>query len=412
MQLRPVFYPLALCAALSLLLTPAQAQKSKEPKVEKKVYSLDDINRRVTAGLEWLVDHQGPEGQWSIKSFSGHTTRVRATRTANLKWVKPGEADGDAGFAENRDVAGTALGLLCFAGSGHVHTDGEYKEFLAKAVAHLKSTQGSDGCFGEVAYASMVHDSAIATMALAEVYALSNDESLKPVVAKGVEWILSAQNDNAGWRYGVKGDDSDMQMTGWCLMALKSAKLAGIEADYDKAWAAAGKFMEKMTVPIDGTPRSGYTMPGAGSPRNRATVDWAKTPDMDAIHVTCRLFSGDKKWDLKNKDLKKQAELFNANPPKWEDKQVDLQYWYFATLAMFQYGGKDWDKWSEALLPALMENQRGWTPDDKDTFEAVLDEFGSFDAVDAWHSAGGRVWSTAACTLMLQTMARQKRLGK
>jgi hypothetical protein len=128
------------------------------------------------------------------------------------------------------------------------------------------------------------------------------------------------------------------------------------------------------------------------------------------VHVLFRLFSGDKKWGIKNKDLKKQADRCLDDLPKFEDKQVDFQYWYFGTLMEYQYGGKDWDKWREAILPALLENQRGWADEDADTFEAILDEFGSWDAVGAWGPQGGRVWCTAASTLMLQVIARYMRL--
>lgn len=409
----PLLRPLSLFAALSgcLLLLGSAHDAAPKPKVTKPAYTVDDIDRRVTAALEWLVDHQGPQGQWSLKDFSGHSTRVRANKTHNLKWNKPGQADGDAAKTENRDVAGTALGLLCFSGSGHDHGQGKYKEFVAKAVQYLSKTQDSSGCFGQAGDACMVHDSAVATMALAELFASSSDETLKPALTKGVAFLLASQLDDGGWDC-LQSEYSDTQMTSWCLLALDTAKRAGIEAEYDKAWIGAARWFEKMTVEVSGVPRTGYNAPGSGSPRNQEARGWAATPDMDAVHVLCRLRSGDKKWDTKSKELKKQADVFLANPPVWQEKKVDVAYAYFATLALREYGGKDWDKWMDVLLPVLMENQRGWLPEDKDSFEAVLDEFGSWDAVDAWHSVGGRVWCTFAATRMLQAIADHKRPKK
>jgi hypothetical protein len=199
-------------------------------------------------------------------------------------------------------------------------------------------------------------------------------------------------------------------MTGWCLLALKSAKIAGIKADYDSAFESAGKFFESVTTETKGEIRTGYMYPGDSSPRTMGAQSFKATPAMDAVHVTCRIFSGQEDWTIKNKDLEEQAELFTDNLPEWEEYKVDLPYWYFATLALYQFGGKDWKKWEEALLEQLMENQRGWREEDKDSFEAVLDEHGSWDAIGAWHPLGGRVWSTAASTLMLQVIARYKRL--
>ncbi|MBZ0134844.1 MAG: terpene cyclase/mutase family protein [Planctomycetes bacterium] len=407
MLLRPVLT--AAIAGGCLLLSATQAD-AKPKKTEKKEYTIEQVNLRITAGLEWFADHQNEDGSWSMKDFSTSSLRVRAKRTHNARWVTPGEPEGDSANVENQNVAATALALLCFAGMGYDHKEGDYREYVRRGILHLRKVQDSNGCFGEAAKACVVHDSAMATMALAEMYGLSADAILKPTVDKGVEYLLNARNDDAGWRYGIKPGDNDTQMTGWCLLALKSASMAGIEADYAPAWEGGLKFMESMTIEMDGVPRTGYAQPGAGSPRNRATATWEKTPDMDAVYVLCRLFSGDKDWGTKNKDLKKQAALFNANLPKWEEKKVDLAYWYYATLAMYQYGGKDWDTWVESLLEALMENQRGYAEGEEDTFEAVLDEHGSWDSVGVWHPTGGRIWSTAANTLMLQIVARYMRL--
>lgn len=407
MLLRPI---LTAAVAAGCLFISAIPTNAKPKKSDKKEYTLEQVNLRITAGLEWFVDHQSKDGSWSMKDFSEASTRVRAEKTHNAKWVKPGEADGDSAAVENQNIAATGLALLCFAGSGYDHKEGKYKEYVRSGILHLRKVQDSTGCFGLADKACVVHDSAIATMAMAELYGLSGDAVLKPIVDKGIEYLLNARNDDAGWRYGFKSGDNDTQMTGWCLLALKSAQMAGIEAEYEPAWQGGLGFMEKMTVEMGGVPRTGYTNPGTGSPRNRDTASWEKTPDMDAVYVLCRLFSGEKDWGVKNKKLKKQAELFEDNLPEWAEKKVDLAYWYYATLAMYQFGGKDWDKWSEALLEALMENQRGYTEGEEDTFEAVLDEHGSWDAIDAWHPSGGRIWSTAANTMMLQVVARAMRL--
>jgi hypothetical protein len=409
MRVATILSVAAVAALLFVSATPTQA-KSRKKKKDKNEYTDEQVNLRIKAGLEWLVDHQGPEGQWSYKDFSKHSKRVRAKKTFNLQWVKPGEEGGDSSDITNHDVAGTSLGLLCFAGSGYDHKEGDYKAYIRAAVLLLRKVQDNNGCFGQVGKACMLHDSAIATMAMAEIYGLSEDKVLKPVVDKGVEYLLKAQNPGSGWRYGVQPGQSDTQMTGWVLLALKTAKLAGIEADYETAWDGADKWFTKVSGEIDGKFHTGYMFPGDTSPRQQATASYAKTPSMDAVHVLCRLLSGDKKWGTKNKDLKEQAKLLMDSLPEWKENTVDLPYWYYATLALYQFGGKDWEKWCDKLTETLMENQRGYTDADTDTFEAVLDEFGSWDDVDAWYPVGGRVWSTAACTMMLQVIARYRRL--
>ncbi|MCB9893982.1 MAG: terpene cyclase/mutase family protein [Planctomycetes bacterium] len=412
MQLRHVAAAAAIAVGL-LLSSSAVVAKPKpkeDKKEEKKEYTQEQINKHIVAALEWFVDHQSPDGSWSVKDFSSHSARPRAKKTYNLAWVKAGEENGDAGYAENNDVAATALVLLTFTGMGYDHTEGAYKEYCSKGLAHLLSQQGETGCFGDTNAMGLMYEHAIATMAVTEMYGLSGDEKLKAPAEKAVAYLLDAQNDNGGWRWSPNMDSSDNQFTGWAILGLKSAKMSAIDGNYDAAFEAADAWFTKTTGDVDGIMKTGFDQPGGNDARVRASAGFPAHPCPDAAHVLFRLFSGDKKWGVKNKDLKKQADRCLADLPKWEDKQVDFQYWYFATLMEYQYGGKDWEKWRDALLPALLENQRGWAAGDEDTFEAILDEHGSWDAVGAWCPQGGRVWSTATSTLMLQVAARYMRL--
>ncbi len=407
-------------AMLAVSASPADSQskpkpKPKETKPEEKLYSADDINRRIVASLEWFCDHQGPEGQWSAKDYDSHTLRLRAAHTHNLEWVKPGQEGGDTcddGMDNDADVPWTALTLLCFLGSGHVHTDGQYKSYVAKGLNYLRSKQGSSGLIGG-GHSSYAHNHAVATMALCEAFALSGDADLKPAAQKATEYLLAAQSKESGWRYGFDDGQADTQMTSWCVMAVKSAQVAGLEGDFAKFWAGIHKYLDSASADIQGNYRTGYMPGNAGgsSPRLRSAADWVSHPDSDAVNIAVRLLSGDKKWTPKSKELKSQAALILKDLPEWQDKKVDMAYLYFGTLGLHQIGDKkDFEAWKAPLLKALLENQRGWHEKDKDTFEAVLDEFGSWDAIDAWHAWGGRVGTTAMATLCLQVVARYERL--
>ena len=72
---------------------------------------------------------------------------------------------------------------------------------------------------------------AIATYAIAEAYGMQNDPTsntlLREPLLRGVRYILQNQNPDGGWRY-LKGQKSDISMSGWQLMALKSAEIAGV----------------------------------------------------------------------------------------------------------------------------------------------------------------------------------------
>jgi hypothetical protein len=83
-----------------------------------------------------------------------------------------------------------------------------------------------------------------------------------------------------------------------------------------------------------------------------------------------------------------------ANLPTW-DRIQSTYYWYYATLAMYQHGGKEWDTWNEAIKTQLLANQhtRG-------------ELAGSWDPDDVWAGVGGRVYQTAICTLSLEVYYR------
>ena len=72
-------------------------------------------------------------------------------------------------------------------------------------------------------------------MALAEAYSSGNDVRLKPVVEQAVQVILDRQTVGSdgypyGWDYSAGNvSRQDTSVSGWCIMALKSAKMAGID---------------------------------------------------------------------------------------------------------------------------------------------------------------------------------------
>src|SRR5258708_25522949 len=71
----------------------------------------------------------------------------------------------------------------------------------------------------------------MAQIALGEAYAMKKDpqrrEPLREPLVRAVQYIVDSQSADGGWRY-FKGKQGDMSMFGWQLMALKSAKMAGV----------------------------------------------------------------------------------------------------------------------------------------------------------------------------------------
>jgi uncharacterized protein YfaS (alpha-2-macroglobulin family) len=66
-----------------------------------------------------------------------------------------------------------------------------------------------------------------ATIVLCEAYAMEGDEALRDAAQKAVDFIVEAQHIEGGWRYSP-GQPGDTSVLGWQLMALQSARAAGL----------------------------------------------------------------------------------------------------------------------------------------------------------------------------------------
>jgi len=367
---------------------------------------------RMRAALEWLKDHQNFEGHWSNTQFSEDSTRKNAKKTYNLEFASPGDPKGDKGWEASCDIGLTGMSLLAFVGAGFDHKDGDYRETCRRAIMYLRKVQANDGCFGPKDDDHFVYNHSICAMALAEAYGLSGDSALKTTAERSLQFMVSAQNPDAGWRYGVRYGESDSSVTGWMVLALKSSKMAALEFDSHKIYGDAAKWYDSVTVDVGGYPKTGYNLPGSDNARLRAANDYITNPSMDAINVMSRLFMGGEGWDTNNRVVKAQAKVMTEFLPAWDMLKIDYYYWYYASLALFQVGGSYWDKWEVAMAKTLLDNQRGFRPEDKGSTKDSLDEHGSWDAVDAWHVAGGRVYSTAINCLTLQVYYRYEKIKK
>lgn len=356
----------------------------------------------VDAALKWLADHQDPEGFWSANNFPAASKRKEGATTGNLEFVRPGEKGADFGWESVTDIGLTGLGILAFTANGLTHKEDRFRSTLRTAVLYLRKVQTKDGCFGPKDEDLFVYNHAIATTAMAEIVALTSDQVLKPIVDLAVEFILEAQNPGLGWRYGVRPAHTDSSVTGWMLLALHSAKEAGIEVDVTKVHDGAFAWFEKATAKVENRWRTGYDTPGGNNARLRSASDYENNPTMDGIHGAVRILA--KKSEGQDEKLADFEKSITEHPPKWEHNKLDYYYWFWAAMFMQQRSGKARDTWWESAAEVLTKHQRGWHELDtkaERTTAAKLAEHGSWDAVDAWSMAGGRVYATAMGALVL-----------
>ncbi|MEE9310958.1 MAG: prenyltransferase/squalene oxidase repeat-containing protein [Planctomycetota bacterium] len=395
--------------------------------------------KNIKAALEWLKDHQHEGGGWRAQKYKEDSSRIGSKSTNNIEMLNVGELDGDIGWKDDVDIGLTGLALLAFAGDGHDHYHGEYTDTVRSAVKFLLLLQTENGCIGPMKDDHAVYSHAIATMALAEIYGMTQDPDLKPAVENAVQFILSARNSGAGWRYGVKSGQNDSSITGWMVLSLKSAMLAGIEFEHKEVFNDTEKLFVALSKVVDNNPpakkkkvpgeeepakkkhkpdmklRVGYKTAGSHNARLRNALMFKTNWTLEAVYVYS-LLAMDKRKNT-SKDIKKLTGYFTdkSELPVWELNKIDYYCWYYTALATYQVGGKYWTAWKKKSLKLLKTHQRGFHKLDKKeklTTKEMLDEHGSWDPLGPWADAGGRVYSTAINCLTLEIDKRYPRAKK
>src|SRR4029078_8326014 len=111
---------------------------------------------------------------------------------------------------------------------------------------------------------SRTYDHAISSLTLSELYGMKrqkNIANLKNVIDKSIpssfetqRWPKDIPEDKGGWRYIIDYDqsDSDLSVTGWHLMFLRSARNAGFRLP-DKTIADAVAYIRRSFSKSYGT---------------------------------------------------------------------------------------------------------------------------------------------------------------
>jgi hypothetical protein len=183
-------------------------------------------------------------------------------------------------------------------------------------------------------------------------------------------------------------------VSGWQLMALKSAQMAGLKVpkaslDRVSGWLDAAQSNDGARYAYN--PYAGDTP--AQLPGRRPNLA------MTAEGALMRMYLG---WKSDNPALVGAADYLKENLPEVgtaERPARDAYYWYYATQVMFQMRGDYWDAWNNRLHPLLEGSQEqtgplsgSWNPD--------------APIRDRWAHAGGRVYVTAMHLLMLEVYYR------
>jgi squalene cyclase len=313
--------------------------------------------------LRWLASAQSDDGRWEAALHgAGRERRIGGTDRQ--------------GAGATADSAMTGLTLLAFLGAGHTHQSGEYRDTVRRGLEYLLRVQRADGSLaGNARVYEAMYCHGMAAFALSEAAAMTRDEQLKPAVSRAVTFIVASQHPTSGgWRY-QPGDPGDTSQLGWQIMALRSAELAG--------------------MPMPARTRDGIErfLASVAAGRHRGLASYRNgeqaTRTMTAEALASRQF-----MRLAQTEASREAADFIVQELPGAG-EVNLYYWYYATLCLYQLQDEHWEQWNEALQRSLIAAQH-----------TEGDLAGSWDHDTVWGSYGGRVYTTALATLCLEVYYR------
>ncbi len=345
----------------------------------------------VTDGLAWLARHQGQDGNWDGE-YLGRGRKSLCEDDGACR--NPGG---------NYSMAVTGLSLLAFQAGGHYHfNDQEYSANVKQGLDWLIDNQRKDGGLygagGRSRNGQFMYEHGIATFALAEACALSRsfqrpiEGEYQQALERAVKFIVEGQHNDGGWRYSDnKYEGGDTSVSGWQVLALKTAKEAGFKFEPDLV-NGIRDFFKKCETGEDG--RTGYV------PRTENAPGTILSDATTGVGMLVHQFF----LDQDNSELIEQAAPYLAEEAerRWKDtSETDYYLWYNCTLAMFQAGQSghktEWSRWNSVIRDRIIALQRG-----QDAGCAR----GSWDPKHHHDTSGGRVYTTALAVLTLEVYYR------
>lgn len=267
--------------------------------------AMDEATRKATAkALEWLASQQHSDGSW-----------------------------GDGKYPHNTAV--TAFALLAFMSQGHLPGQGFYGPEVAKGARFLVASARPDGYLVGPRGGNM-YGHGMATLALAELWGMTGDLEIKPVLERAVDLIVRCQAREGGWRYEPNPSGADISVTIMQVMALRAAKNSGLHVP-DGTLKRAIEYIRRCRDEKSG----GFTyQPGSREP------GVARTAAGICVLQLCGLY-----------DAEEIARAVEYLEKTGDEKR---HYWYglyYTAHAMRQVGGKKWEEWYTRIRDKLLAKQ-------------------------------------------------------
>ncbi|MAI30593.1 MAG: hypothetical protein CMM07_02845 [Rhodopirellula sp.] len=347
----------------------AQPMGSRSSDMKKKMLrdygGTPSSEAAVTEALKWFSRHQMPNGGWTYQHELVCKGRCKDSC--------------DASYNKSYNAA-TAMALLPFLGAGQTQLSGEFRQNVKLGLFFLMKN-GKQGKKNGLPVLDLrdgkgnMYSHGLAAIALCEAYAMTEDRALLPYAQASLNFIITAQCNDGGWRYSPNGTGGgDTSVVGWQLMALKSGYMGHLAVP-PQTIQGSMLFLDK--VQSNGGAVYGYTGP---VPKFR--------PATSAVGLLCRMYTG---WNKTHPGIIAGVKEIS----KHGVSKNDFYYDYYAAQVLRQYGGVEWDKFNVELRDYLVgsQAQEGGAK-------------GSWYVKGGHTSNAGRLCITSFATMMLEVYYR------
>ncbi|KAA1262551.1 hypothetical protein LF1_51170 [Rubripirellula obstinata] len=364
--------PSELQTLTQMMMQPLDSRSADSKKRLLRAYGGNSSSEAaVTNALKWLSRHQLPNGGWTYQH----------NLVCNGACGDPGEPK-----QAKRVNSATAMALLPFMGAGQTHVKGDYRSVVYRGLKFLIQNGKAGNLNGLPVLDftggnSNMYDQGLATIALCEAYAMTEDPELLYPAQAAVNFVAAAQCSDGGWYYQPRQrDGGDTSVTGWQVMALKSAHMGHL--------LVPPKSVQGSILFLDKVGSKEGDIYGYRSRIKKAT----NRPGCVAVGLLCRMYTG---WDKTHPGIVKGV----GHLSKIGVDKRDIYYNYYAAQVLRHYGGKDWDKFNVELRDWLVETQAQGRGDKGSWFfPKSKSHRGPLE--------GGRLASTAFATMILEVYYR------
>lgn len=324
-----------------------------------------------------------------IESDAAEDSRVALAVERAVSYLISQQREDGSIMGDSYSTTMTSLAIMALASTGTTsRSPNEGGQAIRRALDFVlrPDRQDDQGYFGN-ADGSRMYGHAITTLMLSEMLGMGSDARQDALIEarcqRAIDLLLGAQaakkpiQYRGGWRYTPDANDSDLSVTVWGLLALRSAKNDGLKVPAQAIEQAIDYLRRSYTDTLDGRGNPTSTMAGFSYLPDGNDATFAMTSaGLLAMQICGQydspLVAGAADWLLEH-------------PPQWTDRFFFYGTYYYAQ-GMYQVGGQHADKAQERVRALLLENQQ-------------LD--GAWAAAGGDEQGPGKVYATSLAILSL-----------